>query len=426
MIPRSAKIAAALGVAAICIVGCGSSSSAGSSAGSSSGTGGTVSSSAAAKLTGTPIKIGLVVALEGSEQQEMAPVPAVAEAWEQMINNSGGLNGHPVDIIVKDSKGDSATYLSDLQTLVSTDKVAAIISSDDVSEGAGGTYLSQHNIPVIGGNGFDTALWGGLSNYYPNATTIPATLTGQAVAAKAVGAKSFGTIVCAEVTACLQAQAEFKPAAQDNGLSWTGIVTAAASAPNYTAQCLSLTEKNTDFISLAIQTSIAERLVPDCLQQGFHGTFGVNSNGFVQSAESQMTGATIAGNLESFPWWADVAPVQQFRNAMAKYEPSADYRNPDATSIWATLELFKTAVGKTAANVDVTPALVTTDYGKLKNVTLDGLLAQPVTYTTGKAQPLVNCYWIYTYTPGQTNPKILHEGKSGNGATGDLQSTCSS
>jgi branched-chain amino acid transport system substrate-binding protein len=430
MLRTSTKMAAALGALALCIVGCSSGSS--SSSGTSSSTSGSTASSTGAaatgaNLTGTPIKIGLVVALEGSEQQQMASVPAVAMAWQSMVNNAGGIAGHPVDIIVKDSQGESANYLTDLKTLVETDKVAAIISSDDTSEAAGGPYLSQNHIPVIGGNGFDTALWGTLPNYYPVTTTIPGTLTGQAVAAKAVAAKSFGTVLCAEVTACLQATALFKPAAASEGLTWTGVVTAAVAAPNYTAQCLSLIQKNTDFISLAVTSVVTQRLVPDCQQQGFKGTFGVNANGYVGSVEAKLTGATLAGNLEAFPWWANAAPVAQFRDAMAKYEPSADYRTGNDTSIWTTLELFKTAIGSPASNVTVTPAMVTTAYGQIKNQTLGGLLPQPITYTPGKPAPLISCGWIWKYTPGQqTNPTILTVGASGNGATGDLQTSCNS
>jgi branched-chain amino acid transport system substrate-binding protein len=131
----------------------------------------------------------------------------------------------------------------------------------------------------------------------------------------------------------------------------------------------------------------------------------------------------MIGTLNGFPWWADAAPVERFRTAMEKYEGDTDIASTSTTTVWASLELFKKALGEDTATVD--RASVTTAYSAIKDETLDGLLPQPITFTEGAAAPVVNCFWQYDFSAGDENPKLLApKGESGNGASGDLATAC--
>ncbi|HVV70136.1 MAG TPA: ABC transporter substrate-binding protein, partial [Verrucomicrobiae bacterium] len=148
------------------------------------------------------------------------------------------------------------------------------------------------------------------------------------------------------------------------------------------------------------------------------------NNGFSQ-ANTGVPGAKIAGELGGFPYWATTAaPVKQFATVMAKYQPQATYDNAETTAAWAELQLFKQALSKTTGNV--TPATVTKAYNtNVKNVTLNGLLPKPITFSaTTKGQPNVTCYWLFKWKVGQKTPTTATVGKSGNGMSGALQSTC--
>jgi branched-chain amino acid transport system substrate-binding protein len=355
------------------------------------------------------------------------PSAQVAEAWQSWINANGGIGGRPVQIIVKNSAGDGATLISAVQEFVQTDKVAAVMINDDTAEPAAGNFLVSNNIPVIGASGFTTTLWSAKPNYKTIVTQIPATLEAQAVVAKAVGVKNFGTVVCQEVAACKQAEALFKPAATALGLNYTGLVTASASAPNYSAQCLALKQKSTDFISFGVTTPVGVRFAKDCNRQGYVGYYGVNAGSFNQSEDARLPASTkIAGNLQAFPWWIDAPPVQQFRDAMKQYQPTADYRSGESTAVWTSLQLFRKALGSTVP-ADVTPAVVDADYAKVSNETLDGLLPQAMSYPAGQPAASIKCFWLYTYRAGAQNPTIIPPTTtSGNGASGELASTCAS
>jgi branched-chain amino acid transport system substrate-binding protein len=107
---------------------------------------------------------------------------------------------------------------------------------------------------------------------------------------------------------------------------------------------------------------------------------------------------------------------------MAKYAPSVDYRDDTSTAMWAALQLFKAALATSTGPVDA--AAVTKAYDSLRGVTLDGLLAQPVTFTAGKPAPLVNCFWLYKLQ-NNVYTSAGSIGPSGNGVTTtDLRSSC--
>lgn len=421
---RPVSLAAAALATTLALTAC-SSSKHTSAPGTTAATAGSASPSTAAAPTGSPIKIGFAVAEQGSEGVIGKKSSYVAMAWQDWVNANGGIAGHPVQVIIKDSAGDPATMVSDVQEFVNSDHVAAVMTNDDTAEPAAGQFLSSNNIPVIGATGFTTTLWSAKPNYYTMVTQIPFTLLGQAIVGKAAGVKKMGVVVCAEVAACAQAEQLFKPATTALGLTFTGQETASASSPNYAAQCLALTQKGTDFISLALATAVNVRFIKDCNQQGFTGYYGVDANAFDQAQQGSIPNTKILGNLQSFPWWSSAQPVVQFRNAMAKYQPSADYRNSESTSVWSALELFRAALANVGSG-DVTPAVVTQAYDNVKNETLGGLLPQPVTFTAGKAAPTINCQWLFTFKSGDKNPTILQQGQSGNGASGDLSSSCAS
>jgi branched-chain amino acid transport system substrate-binding protein len=337
------------------------------------------------------------------------------------VNAAGGIGGHPVQIINIDSKADAATYVTGLKTLVA-DGVVAIVSADDYSEASGGPYMKTTGVPVIGASGTDLTIWGALPNYFQVMTGFPYSVTGLPQIAKALGVKTIGSVVCAEVANCLATGTIVKGVANSlGGLTYTGTLTAAQAATSYTAQCVALNQSKTGFVVTAIAVQVTTRLAPACKQQGFTGIVAPSTESFVQASDATL-GLPVATNLQGFPWWVDAPPVNAYRAAMAKYQPSVDYRSGDASTVWSSLELFKYAVGTPTGTL--TAATVLADMDNVKNVTLDGLLPQPFTFTAGKGSPPVKCYWPIELKVGATNPTILHIGTSGNGASGDLSSSC--
>lgn len=373
-------------------------------------------------LAGTPVKIGLAIPTTGGRADAMKAVKSVSIAWANDVNKNGGIGGRPVEIHAVDTKNDPAETQTVVKELVEDEQVVALMIGDTTTESVVGDYLNEQNVPVIGGEGYNTELWSALPNFFSLHTTIPQTLQVQATVASALEKTNFAAITCNSHASCTQAEAIYEPAAEANGLTWDGIVPVGNDAPSYTAECVSLMERGVDFMHLSLIGTTGSRVIADCAQQGYDDYYGVVAGGFEQWMYEGTDGAKIAGGLHGFPWWADAEPAQHFRDVIEEAAPGTEYRTPTITAFWSTLELFKKALGE--AEGDVTREMVFEAYAGLEGETLDGLLAQPLTFEAGQPAPKVNCFWGYDYEVGNDNPELLTIGDSGNGATGDLQSSC--
>lgn len=371
--------------------------------------------------SGEPIKIGFAVALSGVQSGTTDSALAVAEAWAEYANAQGGVAGRPVEIVSADTKSDPAAGQAVVKDLVDEGAVAMIVL-DNIAEAAAVPALQQAGVPLLG-IGYSTEVFSKLPNVYGNTTTIPAVVTSQVLASRALGLGTFAAMSCAEAPSCAQADLIYRPTSEALGLRYGGLLTIAASAPNYTAECLALIQDGMEYIQLSTPASTSIRAAGDCKRQGYEGTFGVSAGTAAQREMEKVDGAVFAGNFHGFPWFADAPPAQAFRDAMEQYSPDTDYRDPTSTASWSALELFRKAMADVQG--EVTAETVSAEYGKISDETLDGLLPQPFTFTAGQPSPKIDCFWLYKYTVGDENPELLPvQGESGNGAQGDLASSC--
>lgn len=405
------------------VSGCSSSSGSTKSPTVSSGASSVTAPGNPASSSKAPIVIGVAVPLTGPFSAVSGTAGPIAQAWAQWVNkDEGGINGHPVQVIVKDTKSDAAAATSALTELVQQDKAIAIVVGDAAIEAPMATYLSSKDIPVIGALGDDPTVWNKYPDYFDLFGLTSIGTNGELQAAQTAGVKKYGAMVCAEVPVCAQEDAAFKSLSAQYGLSYEGYVTVAATAPSFTAECLSMISKKVDEIVLSLGASTIQGVARDCAQQGYTGYYGVSSTSVSAKSFAATPNFKTTGVIDEFPWWSNAAPVQQYRSVIKQFGPKADPETPAATGTWASLELFR----KTMANVGANPtsADVLTAYGHIKNETLNGLLPAPVTFTQGQPSPAIKCAWLYSYSDGTF--KTEASGTAGNGATGDLASSCTS
>jgi branched-chain amino acid transport system substrate-binding protein len=417
-------------VAALVIAACGDDSDGDAAAG---GGGGQSQQSSAGPAptgptpTGTKITLGLATALTGRTAAAYLSSQDVANAWVEMVNKEkGGVNGHPVEIAVGDNKGNGEGAAAAVREVVEEKGAIAVVVQDSTTENVAAQYLPTKNVPYIGGsaNGRPAAGWP--NTFFHQAPSSPSLAAAPLVIAKALEGKKFGAAVCAEVPACSEAAKVYDAEAPTVGVEFVGLVTVGAADPSYQAPCLDLVGKGTDTVLLGLAPTTAQSMIEECTAQGFEGSYMATSNSVIVDQLEDIEGLKFAGALNGFPWWADAKPVQEFRDAMARYAPKADYRTTAATTTWAALELFrKTMANGPAATAPVTSADVTTAYQGIKEETLDGLLPQPITYSATGAQPLVKCFWPFKLEDGKVSSLTLDGFDEGNnGASGDLKSLC--
>jgi branched-chain amino acid transport system substrate-binding protein len=387
-----------LAVTLLMAAACGSDDSGDSDdSGSASGSG-----DGGAELAGSPIVVGMVADVTGPTGVPDAKGSKVFKVWADYTNDNGGIQGHPVEVRVADTRGDAPTAAAAAQDLLDDTSVVAVVSLQNTTEAATGEIFGGGDLAVIGGLGYNPTIWHALPNWYGITTSFPSVVNEQVAAAADVGAKHPAAVVCAEVPSCRQAEPVFQAAAKAKGLDYAGSVQVAASAPNYTAECLELSDREADFIQLSLTSGVSERLANDCLRQGFDGWFGASAASVMPDLYARVDGIRLAGGVNAFPWWIDSEPVQTYRDAMEEYGVAdEDYQLPNGSAAWATGELFKKALSGIAEGDTVTRQTVQDAYGAINGETLDGLLPQPVTYTAGQPAPPVSCYWLYSYEDGE-------------------------
>jgi branched-chain amino acid transport system substrate-binding protein len=420
-----------LSATAVCATACGSSSSgSGPSSSSSSSTAASStststapssgSSSTASAPTGSPIKIGAVIAQTGEEGDLFGTGPATADAWAKSVNATGGIAGHPVQIISADSQSNPSAALTAAKTVVSKGAVAVLVD-EAVAEGSIAPYLVSKKIPILG-VGYTSAIQSSVDSYNSTASTLGTSLNELAVA-QAIGKTNLSSMYCAEAPSCAQAGAFYKGNSPAYKVSFKGAYAVSASQPSYTAECLQVIKSGTNFLQIDTANVTRNTIVNTCVQQGYKGVVGALSSEINIAEMGKIPNASFAGVLNSFPWWVNEPPVNAYRAAMQKYAPTTSYANLTGTSVWSSLELFKAALAGTTG--PITPATVAAAYDNVKNENLGGLLAQPVSFTAGQPPALITCTWRYTFKSGDKNPTLLPVvGTSGNGVTGPLGTSC--
>jgi len=85
-----------------------------------------------------PITIGTSLPLTGEFSQPGQAAQEGYQIWQQMVNDSGGLLGRDVELVVKDDASNQNTIVADYNALISQEKVDLLL----------GTFSSLLNLPA--------------------------------------------------------------------------------------------------------------------------------------------------------------------------------------------------------------------------------------------------------------------------------------
>jgi branched-chain amino acid transport system substrate-binding protein len=394
---RAAAFAAAV---ATLVAGCSSSGKKSSSSTGTAGAGAGASASSSSSLPGTPIKIGVIGTLSGPQASSSIQIATVAPAWEKYVNANGGLNGHPVQVLVEDDGGDPAKAQAAEKKLVDSEKVVVLVVGSDNLVTAFDTDAISKGVAVLSGTA-NSADWYTKPGVFPTGTDIATGIAAQMIVAKQFGkAKKFANLYCSEVAACKSANAIQQPLGPKLGLGYTSLAVS-STATSYTAQCLELQQQNVDYAQLNFTTAAAAKFVQDCQAQNYNPTWGTSEQS-IGPDYLKLKDFTALGPAYAFPSVADAAPIATFRDAMGKYAKDDQWKEGAASFTWDGLEVLHKALASVSASP--TPADVLAALYTIKGDDLDGLLANKITFTKGKANPFGSqpCFFVVGVKDGKT------------------------
>jgi branched-chain amino acid transport system substrate-binding protein len=339
--------------------------------------------------TGTPVKIGVIVSLSGK------PLPATAaaeglKAWATTVNGKGGLQGHPVEIVVRDDGNDPTKSLTAVKELVEKDGVVAISSWTGV-ETSWADYVEKQHIPVVGGQNY-APVWQANPAFFPVQSTLGTAMTSQPLMAKNAGARSIGSYYTADVANAVEAVKAIDGIASSLGLHATFNAAISSSQPSFIAPCLAAKKAGVD--AMMIAGVPVERITPSCAQQGFKPMWILPGEVVTsQVLKTPQLGDVLAPQM-AFPFFIQDSATKDYRSAMeTNYRGPKDEKfSPLTSSAWMTGLVYRQAFDNLGAKTSVTSADVLDGLYQVKNFTGGGLLPG-LTYTKGQAKRTVDCFW---------------------------------
>lgn len=356
-----------------------------------------VSAPAKASASGTPIKVGFMCSCSGSpELAQNPPVEDAYKVWASSVNASGGIDGHPIQLVAEDDENNPGTALSDLQTLIG-DHVSAIVDNS-VVDTAWASEAQAAKIPVIGiltnGSSFTTS-----PDFYPEAQTNDSVLYAVASIAKQAGANSIGDIYGTEVVLFSETVPPLKAAASQLGVPDVYNAAISGSQPNYTAQCLAAKQRHVQALFVAEASPVVIRFAADCAKQGYDPIYVVESPGY---GTSMNTASGLNNKLyiefSGAPFTNNSPIIKMINTAVDKAYPgltkNGNIWQENGVLAWSSGLLLEDAAkaGGLQPGQEPSPAELIKGLQSLHGDTLQGM-APPLTFTPGKPH-LVDCWFV--------------------------------
>jgi branched-chain amino acid transport system substrate-binding protein len=101
------------------------------------------------KATGQPIKLGAIATKQPGT--DFSEIPRMAQAYFECVNDNGGINGRPVQLVIETEQTDPGQIASLAKKLVETEKVLGIVGNTSLIEcTVNHKYYEQQGIYMIG------------------------------------------------------------------------------------------------------------------------------------------------------------------------------------------------------------------------------------------------------------------------------------
>jgi branched-chain amino acid transport system substrate-binding protein len=340
------------------------------------------------------VRIGQLGPWSGVFGAATAPAPKALAAWVAWKNATGGLNGHPIKLIVADDQADPGTSLTLAKRLVESDKIIAMVGNINIFGFPGlEKYMREKNVPMIGGDGIDKG-WFATPIGFPIAPPAEVQIIkGLKMMIEQKGAKKIGIFYCLEVSAICSYLVEQVKKDPEVGPKTTETYQVSLVAPSYTSQCLRLKSAGVDTLYLLMDGAGAARAAQDCARQGYKPQIMLLSldataelPGVAALSTALVPGATFAPAPGQ-----GVPAIDQYFKILATYAPSLGHAGMTSLG-WAAGELFGLA-GRNLPDKPA-PADLFSALWQLKNETLGGLTV-PMTFPKGGSAQLKPCVFLW-------------------------------
>jgi branched-chain amino acid transport system substrate-binding protein len=373
--------------------GCGSDSDDGSPA---TGAENTSSQTSAKKPTGQPIVLGNIGTYSGTAASGTDYNQQILQYWAKTVNDSGGINGHPVELIIQDDASDTTKSLSEVKDLVEGKKVIGFVGNYwSRTAAASSPYLKEKGVPVVGGDSATTDPWYTNPMYFPIMSSIDK-YVGIALmnVAKSESVKKLAVFRNDNGAALNGSATAVEGAAPAAGVDIVLRQTLSLASANFQPNCLAARDAGAEAIFFVADTATIARLQTSCAKVNFRPKF--MAQGVQLSAQQKVPKTEVIGTQGTFPFFetSGSPALEEWGKAIAD-APQDKIGNKTAIA-WSSAKLVQKALeaGIPEGEAPTTAGLLKGLYS-IKDETLGGLTI-PLTFTEGQPNELPNCWFPFT------------------------------
>jgi branched-chain amino acid transport system substrate-binding protein len=373
---------------------CSSSKKSSATSPTQSSTGAPATSGQSTPATSTAIKLGMITAVSGPLAGERAHDVATVKALVDATNASGGVDGHPISLIVEDDQSSPAGALTAAKVL-QADGVVGINFDDAVVEGGPAQYMHQEGIPVTGLG--DSPSWLDDNNMFgvfgysgpgvPSTTTVGVIEKHLAVT-KMVGV-SYGLIASSAETA-----AGTLKGAQSEGIKTAGNISISLGGQNFTTTALQIKSLGVQGLYTATSANDNVSLATALVQAGLHLPGIVFATGYDQPTLQASSVSSLNGTywtVQSAPVDIGSPAVKAYQAVLQKYAPGV-FPGSQETFAYAGTYLLISGLQADGASTSRSQLIQAIDH--ITDFTVGGISATPVDYSMPKATQYGKCIYL--------------------------------
>ena len=324
----------------------------------------------------------------------------MAAVVARYVNERGGLDGHPMQVVTGDAGGDPARALSLVRDMVENKGVIALMGNLWVFSANGPRqYLEEHKVPVIGGDG-TTRVWDSSPMYFSSGSPYPAMAVGALKGLVDTGHKKQAIIYCVEAEQCPAWRDIAKAKAAAYGVEIVYEAQVSLAQPDFTAECIAAQRNGATGIHSAIDGPSIARLSKSCAQQGYKPQYMGISLAIIDSISREPTLEGLMAPQGNFPFTSSSTPAEaEYQNTRQRLAPNLA-NSPAVATVWAAGALLREAVkGAALPAGKVTSRDLLNGLYTIRDNTIDGLSGAPLTFVEGQSpKKLVNCLYYIRLT----------------------------
>lgn len=352
---------------------------------------------ATAAAAGSPVVLGHIGDYSGVVGTVLKGSDVTAQVVARHINDTGGLNGHPVKVITADAGGDPSRAVSLARDLVEAKGAIAFVGNMWVFSGAGARdYLEARKIPVIGGDS-TTPVWNQSPMYFPVGGSEAAVATGALDSLVQRNKKKIGVVYCVEAEQCKIWQETAEKRAAKAGAQIVYRAQVSLAQPDFTAECLGAQRNGAEGLMAGVDGPSIRRLARACSQQGYRPQYVTANLAVIESIAQDPALDGLIAPIQTFPYMADDLPgAQEYQAAIKRYAPTLA-SSPATSMVWVSGALLRQV--SRALPASPKPADFLAGLYQVKNDSLGGLTGA-LTYVEGKPTPDIPCYFLIQVAGG--------------------------